>query len=383
MLQNKFLYVIISFIIIYFIFNFQKEKIKNRESNLEFLRIISMIMIVAHHFALHGFQFHELELTSNKIILDFLVIGGKIGVNIFILISSYFLIDGKFNLKRIITLILKVKLYAIFFLILFYFKGETIFLKDIIRSIFPIFYELYWFISAYIILYFIFPYLNKLLNNLTKMELEKLLLGSIFLYSILPSFIGTKLFFSSVIWFIILYSIIYYIKRYLDLTKINKLSSLSIISYILIFISILSFDYLGQKIEIFKIYSTYFIAENSILSLVFSISVFLIFLKMDKKSNKYINYLAKGTLGVYLFHENVFIRPYLYNEILLNNKFIEYNSLIFLLHSLISILFIFNLGIIIDFIVELLLKKIILKFFKIEKIIFKIKNINSVFNIFK
>ncbi|WP_291255096.1 acyltransferase [Fusobacterium sp.] len=364
----------ISFIVVYFIFKFQKKRENKRESNLELLRIISMIMIVAHHFALHGFQFHELELTSNKIILDFLVIGGKIGVNIFILISSYFLIEGKFNLKRIINLILKVKVYAILFLILFYFKGEIISLKDIMRSIFPIFYELYWFISAYIILYFIFPYLNKFLNNLTKIELEKLLLGSFFLYSILPSFIGTKLFFSSVIWFVILYLMTYYIKKYLDLNKINNLKILSIMSYLLIFISILSFDYLGKRIEIFKIYDTYFIAENSILSLIFSISTFLIFLKMDKINNKLINYLANGTLGVYLFHENVFVRPYLYNEILLNNKFIEYNSLIFLFHSILSIIFIFMLGIIIDYLIEIIIKSIIVKFLNYDILAKKVTN---------
>lgn len=89
-------------IIIISLYFFKKIRFKEsfRDSNLELLRIISMLLIVTHHYALHGFNFLNLDLTSNKIVLNFLVSGGKIGVNIFILLSAYFLSTSNFNIKK-------------------------------------------------------------------------------------------------------------------------------------------------------------------------------------------------------------------------------------------------------------------------------------------
>ena len=56
---------------------FYKKSNKERNSNIELLRIISMVLIVAHHFALHGYGVNELKFSENKLILDFLSLGGK------------------------------------------------------------------------------------------------------------------------------------------------------------------------------------------------------------------------------------------------------------------------------------------------------------------
>ena len=66
------------------------ENINNkRQSNIELLRILAMILIIAHHFALFGaFGFSETAVSINKLWIQFIQIGGKIGVNIFILISG-------------------------------------------------------------------------------------------------------------------------------------------------------------------------------------------------------------------------------------------------------------------------------------------------------
>ena len=46
-----------------------KKEIRN--SNLELLRIISMILIMFHHYAIHGFLPVSFRFTMNKLILDF------------------------------------------------------------------------------------------------------------------------------------------------------------------------------------------------------------------------------------------------------------------------------------------------------------------------
>ena len=53
-----------------------------RQSNFELLRVLAMIMIVAHHYVLNG-SLEYSSLTLNSSILKFVSIGGKIGVDIF------------------------------------------------------------------------------------------------------------------------------------------------------------------------------------------------------------------------------------------------------------------------------------------------------------
>ena len=69
---------------------------KERNSNFELLRIIAMLMIVFHHFSVHGgFNYELTDISFNRLWLYFISMGGKIGVDIFVLISGYFLITNK------------------------------------------------------------------------------------------------------------------------------------------------------------------------------------------------------------------------------------------------------------------------------------------------
>ena len=73
----------------------QSTKIINRNTSIELLRIISMIMIMFHHFAYHGnFEWNFNEVTLPHLWYDFILMGGKVGVDIFVLISGYFLIEN-------------------------------------------------------------------------------------------------------------------------------------------------------------------------------------------------------------------------------------------------------------------------------------------------
>lgn len=69
---------------------------KERHSNLELLRIISMLFILSHHLSVHG-DFKDIWITillNNKIWLRFIQLEGKVGVNIFVMISGYFLVSS-------------------------------------------------------------------------------------------------------------------------------------------------------------------------------------------------------------------------------------------------------------------------------------------------
>lgn len=57
----------------------------NRNSAIELLRIIAMLMIVFHHFGVHGgFVFKSGMISLPHLWYNFIIMGGKIGVNIFV-----------------------------------------------------------------------------------------------------------------------------------------------------------------------------------------------------------------------------------------------------------------------------------------------------------
>ena len=70
------------------------ENTNIRKSNIELLRIIGMLMIIAHHYVLNSGIIDAFEVGSTSMNYVFLTLWGmwgKTGINIFILISGYFM----------------------------------------------------------------------------------------------------------------------------------------------------------------------------------------------------------------------------------------------------------------------------------------------------
>ena len=136
--------------------------IEKRQSNLELLRIISIIMIIMHHYALYsGFTWKN-EITANALIINFFLMFGKLGALVFVIISGYFYDKTKFKIKKLITLLVQVWIISIIGLIIGVITdSEKLNIINIIKSIFPVSFSVYWFASCYILLYIFIPFLKK------------------------------------------------------------------------------------------------------------------------------------------------------------------------------------------------------------------------------
>ena len=95
--------------------NAQKKSLRN--SRVELLRIISMILIVAFHATRMGC----IE-TSQPFYIYFsgIVLGswGILGVDIFVIISSYFLVDQNFKSQRLINIAFQTFTYLFLYFVL-------------------------------------------------------------------------------------------------------------------------------------------------------------------------------------------------------------------------------------------------------------------------
>lgn len=291
---------------------------QERKSNLELLRIISMILIILHHFGYHG------NYTPNSLIdkffMDFTILGGKVGVTIFILITGYFMIENKWNVKKLIKIILETVFYSIGIAVIFQIFGFTkLDLRKIILFLTPTIHSNYWFVTTYVLLYLFIPYINKLLKNLSKEEYKKFMLLILVIQYIISRIFYINNLLSSLSIFILIYAIGAYIKlypnAYFENMKRNRM--ITLLSYLLLFLVVIILDCISIKFNIsnYKMKVTYLVDLNSILVLITSVHLFLWFLKLDIKQNKIINTIAKSTFGIYIIHEHIFIKKLVWNNI--------------------------------------------------------------------
>lgn len=332
---------------------FEKTSISvrlTRNSSIELLRIISMIMITFHHFAYHGgFEWAENELTIPHYWYNFIVMGGKIGVDIFVLISGYFLINDKdslFNFKRILKFWGQVFFYSIAIYLLFGILGTSeISIKSLIKECFPITFGSWWFASTYFVLYLIHPFLNKLLDALDKKMYQAFLVMIVTCWSIIPTVTEQECEGNGLLWFITLYAIAAYARKF----EFNKRYSakhffiVGVIFSILIYLSSVTF------------HSTYFYGQNKLPILVVSVSLFMAFASLKIKYNKWINVIASATFGVYLIHDNKMIRPFLWLKIFKNYQYQHTNRII--LYSIIVVAIVYVVCTIIDLLRQMIFEK--------------------------
>ena len=292
---------------------------RTRNSNIEILRIISMLFIVISHYTVHkGVLNASLPISFNRILLEITTLG-NIGVILFVLISGYFMIEQKrLKFKKIISLYLQIVFYSLGIYIIFMLLGlESFSVKEFIKSVFPITFGAYWFMSCYMILYLLSPFINKFLNGLSRAEYLKYLLLMVFIFSILTT-VTTKSFYGNeLIQFILFYSIGAYFKKYpkniFNNDKLNKW--LLLLTSLLLVLSTVFFCIIGTRISIFNLRSSYFFDRTSFLALLFSLSIFNIFINRKQFNNKLINIIGSCTLGIYLIHDNFLIRSIIWSDL--------------------------------------------------------------------
>lgn len=228
----------------------------------------------------------------------------------------------------------------------------TFSLDSFVQNFFPILYKRYWFVTAYIFLLLLSPLLNKFIKSLTKKQHFLILLISLTITVFFPyiNYLITKKFieipfFNEIIWFTELYFFTSYIK--LHNIKIDKF--FIILPLVLgIIIKSLFIVYCTTR-EIYMV--------NSLGNIIVSISLFLLFKEIKFKS-KIINTISSTMFGVYLIHENPYIRNWWWKFStkiglnLINN---------FIVVCLINTLITFFVCLIIEFIRILLLQKTINK----------------------
>ena len=286
----------------------QESGKRERDSSLELLRIVAMLMIVGAHFAQHGgFNFSTTEISVNRLWQQFLYMHGHFANDIFVLISGYFLVKSQeVRAAKVIGLPLKAFVYCLLVV------GLLIFFK--VPFTFRELYRQWWFIKTYFVLYLIHPYLNILLNNLTREEYKKMLIMLGLYWSLLPVFIRWSFESSNLINFIYLYSLAGYFNLHAKNFGDKKFVFYGILFMFLNLVTLIIFDVIGLKVSLFGERAQYFRGMMRPFTLLGALCFLLGFRNFSFKS-KLINVIAAATLGVYLLHENIFMSKWLWQTV--------------------------------------------------------------------
>lgn len=280
---------------------------KERLSGIETYRILVIFLICIHHAVQTGMNYISFSNSrAITILLNILSYSGQCGNIMFIICSSYFLIDSKkLKLDKVLKILLDSMIISIIVLCSMLIAGYSFPLKTIIMQIIPDYYFNMWFIPIYVLFYLIHPLLNLIINHLNKKSHFTICFSTFLIYGLIGLFTGWALGINDLITFIIIYFFVAYIKKYCNNFSNNtkKNFCLFVIFFTLFLIlAILKIIIPLKRLTLNQRYSP----------ILFPMLLFLfnIFKNLKIKS-KCINYLSSCSLFVYCFHENILLRTYI------------------------------------------------------------------------
>jgi len=284
-----------------------------RQSNIELLRILSMLMVIGLHcnFMSLGLP-TESSLSTNfwgenlRIILENICL---VSVNAFVLISGFFGI--RLRKEKVFKYLFQVFFIAtIVMIIAVLFWDAQITMKAGLKFYYS-YLSFNWFVSGYLALMLMSPLVNSFADNNNVKQLEKM----VFLFFIVDCVLGYSLPNVESIGSLNGYSLvhllfIYSLGRLLYIRR-KQFETYSIIVFVVIFSvcvfvnSILSFQYFTGKICIW-----FPIAYNNPFVVLGSVAFFLIFLKLQVGHNRIVNSLASSAFAAFLLHANTLVYPH-------------------------------------------------------------------------
>ena len=352
-----------------------------RQANFEVLRVVAMAMIVAMHFMQRAGILQPLSgnitvVNATAWLIETFCI---VAANCYVLIAGYFLIDTKWQLKKLIRLVGQVWFYSMLIPAICFLSGigevRTWSVYEWVSAVLPLQTDHYWFATAYVLLFMLSPVLAAGVKQLSKKQLE-ITIGVLLIYfsgfkSISPILLATDNYGYDYPWFICLYLIAAYVKLYgssdagLQIGRVRLFSNTK--KSALIYVGMVLFSFGGSLVlaminERFgkvKYLMDMMYSYNHVLTIISSLACFFMFKNWKCRNGKITQFLCKiapYTFGVYLIHENMAIRNEWTGWFRVNGI---YESLVFVPYMILVIICVFAVCMMIDFVRTKIFSKVL------------------------
>lgn len=297
---------------------------KKRIASIELLRILAMMMVVMLHYLSKGDLLTPLteEFDAGSYIAWFLEAFSIVAVNVYMLISGYFLVESGFKLKRLAQLVCQVLFYSLLIPLVLLAVGilqpQQVTVYRLLQYVLPGQMAHYWFITAYLIMYLFSPVLAAGAKGMSQRQLRNTIILLLLFFSVSKSVLPVQLVTDNQgydgLWFICVFLVAAYMRLYgIPFLQKGRRAALCYLGSCVLIYGLA----LGVRLFYLKtgrlgnfIHAPY--EYNHILNLFAAVSLFYAFsqwkLSGEKALGKVVLRVAPYTLGVYLLHEHVELR---------------------------------------------------------------------------
>ncbi len=339
-----------------------------RSSNIELLRIISMLAIVAHHYVVNSGiteLYNYQEISLNMLFLQLWGMWGKTAINCFVLISGYFMCTSKLTWQRYLKIYLEVKFYQILGFVIFAIAGyESITVESIFKLLFRNIYNINnGFTSSFLIMYLFIPFMNKAIKAFDKRTMAQLIGLCLIVFTVSSTFFFNATVFHHVAWYIVLYFVGAYIRLYPNkYTETKKYAGIALLGIgALSYLSVIVVDFIGVRVG-FNVPYHMVSDSHKLFAFLIGVSAFIFFKNLKVQNSKFINAVASTTFGVLLIHANSdAMRKWLWQDVLNVPNMYDKSFLILVPHAIIVMVGVFAICSAIDYLRIIFIEKPVFK----------------------
>jgi surface polysaccharide O-acyltransferase-like enzyme len=319
---------------------------KVRDSNMELLRIVAMLLVLIYHtnFLSFGAPTHTetIALPLTVLLRDFLNACSVICVNLFVFISGWYGIKPK--IKRFAEFLFQISFIIAVTLILYSLLTDHKFDRHDFQAIFLMTDEM-WFVKAYIILYLFAPALNAFIEKTSQRQLLITLIAFFVFQTIYGwAFVVVKWINDgySPICFFGLYLLAGYIRKYK-----NRFTSMPVSYDLLTFTGLIIINTIIAYLTIYKGFNAYMWLNSYASPLVILETVYLaLFFSKLSFRNNFINWVASSCFAVYLVHCSRNVLGTYCNTI--TSMHDQHSTALFLIYVSIFVMSVFAVSILLD-----------------------------------
>ncbi len=300
-----------------------QRSLGSRMANLELLRCVAMMMVVALHYLGKGNLLGDLtepHMGTTGYAAWILEAFCIVAVNVYMLLSGYFLCLSRFKPSRLLRLYLQIWMYSalvgLFSAAVGLCPREEVDIHYLLTLIFPVSMGHYWFMTAYVFLYLLLPLVGMAVRRMSRRQMRLVLGLLLFTFCMLKTVLPVRLETDGqgydVIWYLCVFCTAAYFRRFgsgfLERRGAGVCLYLAGCAGAFGELMLLRGYYLktGGLGRIMKVSMEY----NHLFPFLAAVGLFAAFLRLrvSGRPEGIVNRIGPCTLGVYLLHENLGLR---------------------------------------------------------------------------
>lgn len=340
------------------------KKNVGRNQSLDLLRILAMMMICFFHYVIHGNgeQIFSEAFSGQQVVSYALGSWGLVGVTCFFMISSYFMLDREeVSANKWILLCGEVVSIYMICIVIAASLGVNITTRTLMNGIMAPLNGSYWYVTAYLLLIPITPYLNLVIKKCDNRNLIFLTIFTCFVnFCLTPvfNFLGGKTGTDILFLAISLYFVTACMKRKIIVLNIHGRKLL--IAYILVIATECGLSLIASETGFLQIsHHIYDLVDiYSPIPVVLGIMTFVYFQNSNVNVGRGISKIATHTFSVYLLHENPEFRYLIWDKVFKIDVMYGKPVWMYCFHMLGVVAILFIAGVFLDVVITTIWKSI-------------------------